>query len=163
MKSQIKQEFKDAFSRTLPDAIRQRASHEKQRVQSIRTMLKDNHWILRRTADHQNSFYLGERKHFEEKCEAYMNQADHYQLLFTIDEQNRDHVRQELKKKMQGLNTELENFYKQKRLMKGAYETLRVNVDKVSLPYLYFLPERSSVSGTIFAFYFSSYLPCCLT
>ena len=162
MKSQIKQEFTNAFSQTIPEAILCRASHEKQHVQSIRTTLKSNQWILRRTADHQNSFYLAQRKHFEEKCDAYMNQTDHYQLLFTVDEQSRDHVRQELRRKMNGLNAELENFYKQKRIMKGAYETLRVNVDKVSLPYLYFLPELSLVSDTVFAFYFSSNLSCCL-
>ena len=57
IKGQMKQEFKTVFSRPVPDAILGRASREKQCVQSIQTTLKKNDWILRRTADHQNSFY----------------------------------------------------------------------------------------------------------
>ena len=149
MKGQIKQEFKTVFSRPVPDAVLGRASREKQCVQSIQTTLKNNGWILRRTADHQNSFYLGQRKHFEEKCNAYMSQPDAYQLLFTVDEQSRSHVRQKLIGKIRGLNAELETLHKQKRLMTGAYETLRVNVDKVSIPYLYFLPELSTANRLV--------------
>jgi hypothetical protein len=78
-----------------------------------------------------------------------MNQTDQYQLMFTVDEQNRSHVQQKLVRKVRDLNTELETLYKQKRIMKAAYETLRVNVDKISLPYLYFLPELSTVSNAI--------------
>ena len=146
MKGQIKEEFKTVFSQPVPDAVLGRASREKQCVQSIQTTMKKNDWILRRTADHQDSFYLGERKYFEEKCNAYMSQTDAYQLLFTVDEQSRSHVRQKLLRKIRGLNAELETLHKQKRLMTGAYETLRVNVDKVSLPYLYFLPELSTAN-----------------
>ena len=146
MKGQIKEEFKTVFSQPVPDAVLGRASREKQCVQSIQTTLKNNDWILRRTADHQNSFYIGQRKHFEEKCNAYMSQTDDYQLLFTVDEQSRSHVRQKLIRKIRGLNAELETLHKQKRLMTGAYETLRVNVDKVSIPYLYFLPELSTAN-----------------
>ena len=149
MKGQIKQEFKAVFSRTVPDAVLERASREKQCVQSIQTTLKKNGWILRRTADHQNSFYLGQRKYFQEKCNAYMSQTDDYQLLFMVDEQSRSHVRQKLIRKIRGLNAELETLYKQKRLMTGAYETLRVNVDKVAIPYLYFLPELSTANQLV--------------
>lgn len=150
MKGEIKKEFKAFFSRTVPDAVLHRAIHEKQQIGSIRTMLKSHHWILRRTADHRNTFYLGERKDFEEKCDEYMqNQADQYQLLFTVDAQNRSHIQQKLAKRVQDLNTDLETLHKQKRFGKSVYETLRVNVDKVSLPYLYFLPELSAVSETI--------------
>jgi hypothetical protein len=150
MKNQMKNEFKATFSRSVPDAVLNRAMHEKQRIRSVRTALKSNHWILRRTADHQNTFYLGPRTSFEQKCDACMNQTDHYQLLFMVDEQNRDNVRQKLMRKVRDLNTELQNLHKQKRLSKDTYETLRVNVDKVSLPYLYFLPELSVVSGALY-------------
>ena len=144
IKGQIKQEFKTVFCQSVPDAILERASREKQCFQSIQTTLKKNDWILHRTADHQNSFYLGQRKYFEKKCNAYMSQTDAYQLLFTIDEQTGSQVRQKLIRKRRSLNAELETLHKQKRLMTGAYETLRVNDDKVSLPYLYFLPELST-------------------
>ena len=149
MKGQIKQEFNAAFSRSVPDTVLGRASREKQCVQSIQTTLKNNDWILRRTADHQNSFYLGQRKHLEEKCNAYMSQTDDYQLIFLVDEETRSQVRQKLIRNIRGLNAELETLHKQKRLMTGAYETLRVNVDKVSLPHLYFLPELSAANQLV--------------
>ena len=75
-----------------------------------------------------------------------MSQTDDYQLLFLVDEETCSQVRQKLIRNRRGLNSELETLHKQKRLMTGAYETLRVNVDKVSLPYLYFLPELSAAN-----------------
>ena len=149
MKGQIKQEFKAVFSRSVPDAILGRATREKQCVRLIRTTLQNNDWILRRTADHQNSFYIGQRKHFEEMCNAYMSQTDDYQLLFLVDEETCSQVRQKLIRNRRGLNAELETLHKQKRLMTGAYETLRVDVDKASLPYLYFLPKLSTANELV--------------
>ena len=146
IKNQIKKEFKAVFSRSIPEAILSRARHEKQCIQSIRTTLKkkNNNWILRRTSDHQNTFYLGQRQSFEETCDAYMNQTDDYQLLFTVDEQNRGQVQKKLVRRGQSLNNDIEALHKQKLIMKDALANLRVNVDKVSLPHLSFLPELST-------------------
>ena len=161
IKYQIKKEFKDLFSRAIPDATLSRASDEKKWIRSIRARLKNNHWILRRTADYRNAFYLGPQQNFDQKCHEYMNQTDGYHVLFTIDEHNRCQVRQELVRKVHGLNSELEIMYKQKRLTKDVYENLRVNADKVSLPYLYFLPELSPVSVIIGLSYFTSSSSVC--
>lgn len=145
IKGQIKQELKAVFSRPIPDDILRRARHERQCIRSIRTTLTKNNWILRRTSDHQNTFYLGRRTSFDEKCDAYMmSQNDDYQLLFAVNEQNRDQVQKKLIQRGQSLNTDLEAWHKQKLIMKDALVNLRVNVDKVSMPHLSFLPALST-------------------
>ena len=154
IKCQIKKEFKDLFSRAIPDDIRARASNERDVSRSLRATLKKNNWMLRRTADHLTGFYLGPRLYFDQKCYEYLNESDCYHVLFTVDEHNRDRVRQEVASKAHGLNSELETMHKQKRLTKEVYERLRVNVNHISLPYLYFLPELSTVSGAFFFFFF---------
>ena len=149
IKGQIKKEFKAVFSRPIPDDILRRARHEIQCVQSIRTTLTNNNWILRRMSDHQNTFYLGRRTSFDEKCDAYMNQNDDYQLLFTVNEQNRGQVQKKLVQRGQSLNNDMEALHKQKLIMKDALANLRVNVDKVSLSHLSFLPELSTDSQLV--------------
>ena len=70
-------QFNDAFSKPIPVELGQRTSDEKRVVQSIRQSLQHRqpHLILRRTADNMNTFYLGDRKEFEEKANRFVTKT----------------------------------------------------------------------------------------
>ncbi|CAF1657168.1 unnamed protein product, partial [Didymodactylos carnosus] len=63
--------FNDLFSSPLPSSMETRALAEKQLVRSIRNNLKMNNLIVRRTADQQNIFYLGNAVEFEKRIHEY--------------------------------------------------------------------------------------------
>ncbi|CAF4965617.1 unnamed protein product, partial [Rotaria socialis] len=65
----------------LSKSIYERAHYEQQLIEQIRNDLKSFDLILRRTHDHQNVFYLGDRKLFEKLSNEFMLQTD----LFEID------------------------------------------------------------------------------
>ncbi|CAF1172792.1 unnamed protein product [Rotaria sordida] len=142
IKKEIKKQFTKTFSMTLPDSLRQRALYEKHLVQSIREHLKVHNLILRRTADQQNVFYLAERNEFEEKTDEFMIKTDIFQICHMIDEKNLQVTRDYLTNKMKSMNEQLQRIFS-KEEYKKMHEKLHIIIDKVQLPYLYFLPDVS--------------------
>jgi len=157
---EIKDIYRLLFSISLPSSIQQRALHEKQLVESIREHLKVNDFILRRTADQKNVFYLGNRKEFEEKGSEYMKKTHIFEFCEDASETNLSQTHAYLKKKVKDMNNELEKIFHNKKLFKDTLNELYIHMDKIKLPYLYFLPD---VSKVIYWFVsYSSYFPCTL-
>ena len=138
-------EFKNLYSIPLPLDIYERVVYEKKLIQSIRCCLKKNNLLLRRTADQTNMFYLMNRNDFIKASNQYMeNTIDNYIVLININETNvedEEVQEQQFKKKYQLLNEKLDNLHRENKLTEPIVKKLRVNVNRIKLPYLYFLPD----------------------
>ncbi|CAF2130554.1 unnamed protein product, partial [Rotaria magnacalcarata] len=64
--------FHESFRQPIPIVCHERILHEKYLLQSIQYQLKHESLILRRTADNQNTYYLGQLKEFEQKSNDYI-------------------------------------------------------------------------------------------
>jgi hypothetical protein len=146
IEEQINVQFNDLFSIPIPSSIRKRALYEMELVRSIQHSLKNSNLILRRTADNQNTFYLGNVHDFEAKADDYLAKTDTYKLLITIyDESNEQPMHDEFKEMIESINFALETLEKRNAVDKDLFDRLHVNASKVELPYLYFLPDISKV------------------
>ena len=147
-KAEMKRAFHALFADTLPiNEQLQQAIYENETIRSIRATLNQQHLCLRRTADDQNTFYLGQQSDFDAAVQQYMStQTATYTVLYTLDATNRPVIGRKLETEMRRVNTELETMFKQKRLTQEIYDRLRINADRIQLPYLYFLPRPSTVS-----------------
>ncbi|CAF4160822.1 unnamed protein product, partial [Adineta steineri] len=140
----INQKFVDYFSTSIPLNIRQRTVYEMDLVQSIRLFLKKNNLILRRTADNQNTFYLGETKVFDAVANEYLLKSDAYNVLRTIvKEEDKQEWQNDLNARIEAMNDALQILKRRKALDKNVVDTLITDLNKVKLPYLYFLPDVS--------------------
>ena len=142
--------FENLYSLPLPSDIDQRAIYEKKFIRSIQCTLKKNHLLLRRTADQQNTFYLGPMQDFIHLSNQYMeNNTDTYSILFDLDAMTVQDVQQQLKARYHALNSELDKLIHEKRLNNVTHPKLRLKIEHVKLPYLYFLPEMSTVHSSL--------------
>ncbi|CAF3228087.1 unnamed protein product [Rotaria sp. Silwood2] len=148
IRNEIKKLFTKIFSISLPTSLRERALYEKQLVQSIREHLKANDLILRRTADQRNVFYLANKTEFEEKSNEYMIKMDTFKLCHIIDKENLQGTRDYLTTKMKSMNEQLQTIFSDKKY-KDILKKLFITIDKVQLPYLYFLPNVSLKSNEL--------------
>ncbi len=140
---EIKDIYVNMFSISLPSSLHQRSLYEKQLVESIREHLKTKNLILRRLANQTNVFYLGNMETFKEKANEYMTKTDAFEVCKIIDETNLQETREYLNTTTKSINSELENIFHNTKIYKEALEKLYINVAKVQLPYLYFLPDVS--------------------
>ena len=155
MQNNVNQKFVELFSHTLPANIQQRALDELKLVQSIRHALKRHHLILRRTADNQNIFYLGNRDHFESKANDYVSKSDTHELIKTSNNDDNDHSdederqqqspQQILKARVASINCALDILKRRKALDTDTIQKLVLDASKVKLPRLYFLPDVLNV------------------
>ena len=135
------QVFQNLYSRPLPNDIYQRAIYEKQLIRSIQDSLEKNNLILRRTADQNNTFYLGHQHDFIHRSDQYIeDHADTYSILFNLNELNLQNVQEQLKKRYLSINTELDKLFQEKRLNSITYRKLQLKIEYLKVPYLYFLP-----------------------
>ncbi|CAF4818731.1 unnamed protein product [Rotaria sp. Silwood1] len=142
IKQDINKLFTDTFSISLPNSLRRRALYEQYLIETIRQHLKDYDLILRRTADQENVFYLAYRTEFEQKTTEFMTETDIFQLCHIIDEKNLRATRDFLTTKIKSINERVQTIFS-KEEYKKMQEKLYVTIDKVKLPYLYFLPHLS--------------------
>ncbi|CAF4561267.1 unnamed protein product [Rotaria sp. Silwood2] len=140
--NEIKNLYTNIFSISLPNSLRQRALYEKHLVQSIREHFKTHDLLLRRTADRRNVFYLAHRPEFEEKTNEYMKTTDTFELCKNINEENLQETRDYLTKMIKSLNEAFQEMFHGKT-NKNVFDKLYITIDKVELPYLYFLPDIS--------------------
>ena len=144
----LKTLFKENFSSHLPTFIQQRALYERKLVQSIYLQLKKDQLILRRTADHNNVFYLGHANDFEQKSNDYMNNnATSYELIGRIDENNSEQT--QLNEIIKSINQILNNMHASKQINEEHLNKMKAKTSNVRLPYLYFLPEVQQVGRLI--------------
>ena len=153
---EIKDLFISIFSISLPSSIQQRALYEKRLVQSIRQYLKANNLILRRTADQKNVFYLGNKDDFQGKANEYMTTTDAFEVNQIIDETDLQQTDAYFNKIIKSINSEIETIFNNNKQHKDLLKYLFINVAKVELPYLYFLPDVSNVSFASFLLYLFS-------
>jgi hypothetical protein len=147
---EIKDEFIDCFSISLPISLYQRALYEQQVVDSIRKHLKVNNLILRRLADQTNVFYLGNRKDFDEKANEFMTTTDVFEVDQIVDNNNLQQTKEYLSKMIKLMNSEMDKIFSNKEFYKQLIKYLYIDVSKVQLPYLYFLPDVSKVKYYLF-------------
>ncbi|CAF1392968.1 unnamed protein product [Adineta steineri] len=137
--------MKKFYSIPLPDDIYQRAMYENQLIHMIHQSLKKSNVILRRTADQNNLFYLGNKNEFINLSNQYMeNNTDDYKILFDMNQMNVEKIQEQLKKKYALINCELEKLFNKKKNNEYLYRKLRIHIEHIKIPYLYFLPDVST-------------------
>ncbi|CAF1385303.1 unnamed protein product [Adineta steineri] len=153
--TQIEEEFKNLFSIILPSSLRQRALFEMKLVQTIRSLLKQNKLILRRTSDNMNTFYVGNREDFEKKSNDYLTKTDIYEIVLPIKHDNGDNdntqqqqplelqLQLKLHQIVQIINRGLRILKATKALTEAVVDKLVVDMKKTQPSYLYFLPDVS--------------------
>ncbi|CAF0829729.1 unnamed protein product [Adineta steineri] len=99
------------------------------------------------TADNQNTFYLGEAKVFDATANEYLLKSDAYKVLRTIvKEEDKQEWQNDLNARIEAMNDALQILKRRKALDKNVVDTLITDLNKVKLPYLYFLPDVSKGS-----------------
>lgn len=158
LNKEIKQLYLNFFSNySLPIHLQQRALYEYNLVESIRKQLQTYDLILRRTANQRNQFYLGNRRDFEEKSNDYMKQTNQFQCCHEIDNENLQVTHDYLKQQIRFMNEKFDSIFQDKKKYRDLYNSIYIDVDKVDLPYLYFLPNISSVSSMRIIYLFEKY------
>ncbi|CAF1097789.1 unnamed protein product [Adineta ricciae] len=137
---QIEKLFEKSFSSFIPLNIEQYAKYEQQLVQSIKYQLEKDHLLLRRTADNNNTYYLGDLKEFNCQTNAYMTNAMYFKMLGFIDEKNsEEHYITQI---IHSINSSLEELHQKGSIRKQHLpRMLAVPRINTSIPHLYFLPQ----------------------
>ena len=147
---EVKDAYMEAFSSALPSSMHERAVREKELVQTIRRHLHEHQLVLRRTADGKNVFYLGDRKAFEERADAYVKATDAFELCEMIDGVHGTRAKDYINKLVKSIHQRVEVILKNATMYKELSKKLYVDAAKVELPYLYFLPDVSQVGILLF-------------
>jgi hypothetical protein len=141
----IEQSFKQSFSLPIPSNIEQRATYEIQLLRSIQSQLAKEQLILRRTADNKNTYYIGSLQTFNHKTAEFMDKANNYEMMGTIDEINTQE--QHLNNRRQLIETALVELHRKKLIQQDHLSKMVTNTrSTVNLPHLYFLPAIHPVS-----------------
>lgn len=137
--------FRQAFSTSIPSTLYARARYEQQLVDAIRKHLKEHQLILRRTADRRNVFYLGNRQAFRNLAQEYLLTTDQLEYCETVDANDSDAIKQSTEQMIRTIKQDLERLFRGHTLQLDLIEQLVPDPNKTSMPYLYFLPDVSSV------------------
>jgi len=141
--TQLWDQFNDAFSKPIPVDLGQRALDEKKVIQSIRQTLQQRqpHLILRRTADDMNTFYLGDRKEFEEKANQFVTKTNIFEFQLLINEKRYGTEWQmDVYRMIESMNYILRRIHEKKGIDDQLLQRLTIEPSTIKLPYLYFLP-----------------------
>lgn len=133
--------FHRTFSVFIPSALYERAVYEAQLIDSIRKHLKEHQLILRRTADQRNIFYLGNRNDFYRLAQQFMLTTDRFEYCETINQTNKF-----MQNVTQTIDQELRHLFSSNKLHLNLIQKLSTNLNQITLPYLYFLPDVSQVN-----------------
>ncbi|CAM4837257.1 unnamed protein product, partial [Rotaria magnacalcarata] len=140
---QIQQLFKESFHQPpIPISIKERVLIEKQLLQSIQYELKQHRLILRRTADDQNTYYLGQLDEFEQKTKEYMEDPIYYTFIGMI---NKKYTEQYHLNDILALIDSQLQVLNNKKLINHDYlnQFSTSHRSNLKLPHLYFLPETN--------------------
>ncbi|CAF2806208.1 unnamed protein product [Rotaria sp. Silwood2] len=139
--------FKNSFSKSIPSSLSQRAFYEKNLIESIRISLKKHNIILRRTADNMNLFYLGNREEFEKKADRYLLTSEDYDILFDVNDVNNEKpFNVAIQDMIESMNSLLEQLKTHKSITNDLYKQFMVDPKNIKIPYLYFLPNISTLN-----------------
>lgn len=134
--------FHQSFNQPIPSSLHDRFIHEKHILQSIYNQIKTNQLLLRRTANDQNTYYIGQLNEFEEKSKDFLKQSSCYmfvgQINETMTEQNH------IKDIVLFIDNQLKLAFEQKLISKDHLTQLCTSKrTNLKLPHLYFLPETN--------------------
>jgi hypothetical protein len=111
--SEIKQLVSDCFIvPMIPEKLQERARYEKQLIKTIRNYVRTQGLTLRRTADDNNTFYLGSRSLFYFKANQYIQTSNCFQLIGKIDNEHTE--ADYLKRIVQSMDKTLNDLMKRK-------------------------------------------------
>lgn len=145
----MEKQFVQSFSRPIPAVIEQRVFYEKQLLQSIESQLKSDQLILRRTADENNTYYLGDRDGFERMAQDHLENSHCYEMIGTIDELHSE--RHHLTVITQSIDLAIETLARKKLIPTDHLKKLQIGGrTNITLPYLYFLPKIHQVLNNLF-------------
>ena len=148
---EIQQLFHDSFATPIPEPLEERALYEKQLIRSIRFQLNKDNLILRRTADDNNVYYLGQQNKFNQQAIDYMEQSKWY----AVTEQ------QHLHDITKTIDSHLEQLHERKLISKDHLSKLLIGKKtSINLPYLYFLPQINENGQTLMEPRLSSCIHC---
>jgi len=149
----IFEQYRDLFAIAIPSTIRQRTLYEIKLVQMIRLSLKNNNLLLRRTADHMNTFYLGNLQEFQAKADQYITKSNAYKLVMTLNDESdiKSQLHHELNDMIDSINVCLEILNKRHAISDDLYDHIRIDQTKVQMSHIYFLPDVSKVSHLSFS------------
>jgi len=141
----IEEQFIESFSQPpIPVAIEQRAFHEKQLLRSIQIQLKSDQLILRRTADNNNTYYLGCRQEFEKMTQDHLDNSHYCEIIGTINELHSE--KQYLIEIIQSIDSKIEQLVQKKLIPMDHLKKLQIGKrTNIKLPHLYFLPKTQQV------------------
>jgi len=140
----IQQLFDDSFSLPISSALEERVLYEKQLIKLIRHQIKRDGLILRRTADDNNTYYLGRFNDFNFQANEYIQNSISYEIIKIIDETNTE--QQQLVEIIRSIDLALEILHRRKLITEEHLSTLKINKkSNINLPYLYFLPKTHQV------------------
>ena len=133
--------FHESFQQTLPLSLNERILNEKSILQSILYQLQRENLFVRRTADNQNTYYLGRFDAFEQKPNDYMETSSCYQFIGMTNEKQTE--QEHLREILQLIDTQLQVLYEKKLINKDhLIEFLTSKKLNLKLPHLYFLPNK---------------------
>jgi hypothetical protein len=142
----IRKEFQMHFAVPLPNDVHRRAIYERNMIVNMRTRLNVDRLIVRRLADQSNRFYLTNRSTFEQHCrECLRQQTDDFELVYDVTMTSDIDMRQQWKTRTHAFNQVLDRLCTQKRLPVETSKKLQVNIERIKLAYLYFLPSINEV------------------
>lgn len=136
----------------IPASLKERVQYEQQLVQSIRSQFNapqlPQEYILQRTADGQNTYYLGRRSEFKFQAAQHVKTSDCYELIGSIDDVNTEE--KYLRTILTSIDETLENLFRGKFFTPEHLNKLKVyqRAHTIKLPQLYFLPEINTLDGT---------------
>ncbi|CAF4938723.1 unnamed protein product, partial [Rotaria socialis] len=148
--------FNESFRQPIPIVCHERILNEKYLLQSIQYQLEHESLILRRTADNQNTYYLGQLNEFEQKSNDYIATSPCYLFVDTINKQRtkQDH----LKEILQFIDIQLQIFYDKDLIDRDQLREFSTSKrSNFKLPHLYFLPELNDNVHMIVQPRFSSF------
>ncbi|CAF1097680.1 unnamed protein product [Adineta ricciae] len=111
---EIEQSFKKCFSIPIPSTVQQYSIYEQQLIHSIQLQIKKDHLLLRRTADNQNTYYLGDENEFNQIVNHYMNTTDYFESKRIIDDNHSKETY--LKETIKSIDLNLQELHKKKSI-----------------------------------------------
>ena len=140
----LSEQFHEQFAQPIPNAVRERSLMEKKVMRSTQHLLEQHQseWILRRTNNDLNTFYLGDRKVFDEQVKMFLGKTDLFEFQLTINEEKYGTEWQEdIHGLIDSMNFMLRRVHEKKGINDELLKQLTVDASTIKLPYLYFLPE----------------------
>jgi hypothetical protein len=123
---------------------RQKASHDKHELLSIRRHLGINNLILR-PAYKGTGYHLYSASDFQRKVSQFMTRTDVYSLVYKVSRSYPDSSQKCLANIVDRIETTLNNLFHSKCITEAQYMKMNINRSMVRMHYLYFVADTYKV------------------